>query len=203
MKSEYKSVLFQKHILVNDSGKGRCPLEVIYSLLNLMNIKVTGGFELATEDMIRFCQGVLGTGVPEPFYRGFPNSVRAIPPVCRLFDQVAEYTRTYGFGDFETAGHSLFEEAIKRSAFDEKRNPLLEVKIVTEEEAIEILKSYAEAFAASTRPLNPVQLELIKNVTKDYNWFPNAIASKLTACDLLRQTGDMRYADFIKLSDVI
>lgn len=202
MKSEYKSVLFQKHILVNDSGKGRCPIEVIYSLLNLMNIKVTGGFELATEDMIRFCQGVLGTGVLEPFYRGFPKSVRAIPPVCRLLDQVAEYTRTYGFGDFETAGHSLFEEAIRRSPFGEKQNPL-EVKIVTEEEAIEILKSYAETYAVSTRPLNYIQLELIKNVTKDYDWFPKTIASKLTACDLLRQTGDMRYADFIKLSDVI
>ena len=96
LKNVFKEFLFAKHILVGDqpiapsaeimvetnepARVGAQVFETIFSLAKLLNIKITSGHELASPDMIAFAQKQRGVNVPEPFYRGFPQSVRELTP---------------------------------------------------------------------------------------------------------------------------
>ena len=201
MINRIKEFLFNKHILVAER-KGENQVETLYALLNQVNVKVVEGFKYANPDMIAYCATRLGQYVPEPFYRGFPQSVRALTPERRLFDQLVHYTRTYGFGDFEHVGHSLFEDAVERQTFTEKEEPH-EFRILNEEKAVEAFVEFCNSMAAGTRPLNPEMLQLLCDANKEYHWIPAEINSKHTACALLWHTKDIQFASFLNVSDVI
>ena len=92
----YKEYLFNKHILVNDmevpSNKNQ--FETLFALANLFNIRIVQGEKLVDESMIKFASKQLGENVPAPFYKGFPESVRALSPDQLLFDQMVHYIVT-------------------------------------------------------------------------------------------------------------
>ena len=92
MTTGLKEYLFAKHILVNESGRDRenC-FPTLFALAGQLGIRITEGAELALPEMIRFSAEQLGLFVPEPFYRGFPESVRKLTPEERLYDQLASY----------------------------------------------------------------------------------------------------------------
>jgi ABC-type sugar transport system ATPase subunit len=77
--------------------------------------------------------------VPPSFYRGFPESVKKLSRAELLFDQLIHYTRTYGFGNFDSPDYSRFEEDFERCAFREEVTPR-DFSILCEEEAKEVLK---------------------------------------------------------------
>ena len=207
MKELYESMLFEKHILVHDSSrKEEHPFETLFSLANLFGIRIISGEELVQSEMIHVAERELGTNVPEPFYRGFPESVRELSPDRLLFDQLVHYMVTYGFGDFSAPGHSLFEGDRKgdfeRAAFKENTE-IREFSVLTEDEAMVKLTEMADGLLAGSRPLSKRQYELVLDITKEPGYRLPAIASKDTAVRLLLDTGSLRFADSLMLSDVI
>lgn len=211
MKNVFKEYLFNHGIFVHDDAVIIDPLDEVfatrYILSSQYGIRITKGAELVKKGMILLAADKLGKSVPEPFYRGFPDSVRNLTPDKLLFDQIMHYIRTYGTGNFSEAGHSIVEQMEGlleegRKPFDEKCQGK-DFVVVTEEEAIKVLSGYVDDILSSTRPINPVMRGIVHEYIKTYDYKPNRCASKNTAIELLRATRDIYYARFIRLSDVI
>ena len=204
MKDVYKKYLFSKHVFVSDeaAGEEKNQLEVLFSLANLFNIRIVKGQKLVRDGMIRFASECLGEDVPEPFYKGFPKSVRKLTKEKRLLDQLIHYVTTYGFGNFSEAGHSLFEETFERTAFKEDAE-IKDFSIVSEGEAVNLLGGMVNNLLAGTRPLSDEQYELVKSFIQDYNVVIENVASKNTCVKLMMDMRDLRFAEFIVMSDVI
>ena len=204
MKKIYKDYLFEKNYLVSEESTNtdKNQFETLFALANLFNIRIVRGEKLVCSDMIKYVEERLGKNVPEPFYRGFPQSVRELSADKLLFDQLVNYFITYGLGDFSGGRHSIFEENFERTAFKEDA-AIKEFSVICTEEAVSILNEMAAHLLAGTRPLSDEQFELVKSFIADYNINISYIGSKNTCIKLLRETRDMRYADFISLSDVI
>ena len=54
MKKLFKDYLFQKHILVSETGNEENAFEVVFSLANLFGIRIVSGEKLAETDMISY-----------------------------------------------------------------------------------------------------------------------------------------------------
>ena len=202
MKELFKDYLFQKHILVSETGDEKNAFEVVFSLANLFGIRIVSGEKLAETDMISYVSEQLGEDVPEPFYRGFPESVRALTEEQLAFDQLLHYFITYGMGDFTEAGHSIFEENFERTAFKENIT-IKEFSILTEADAAKKLEQIVSDLLAGTRPLSELQYSLVCQYITDYNYLPSKIASKNTAVRLLLDLRNISLAAHLKMSDVI
>ena len=145
---------------------------------------------------------MIGVCVPEPFYRGFPETVKALTKEEKLFDQLFHYFITYQMGDFEEAGHSIFESEFKKTAFREGYETK-KFEIVTEEAAEALLKSYVLDMAKSSRPLSEEQYEVLKEATLEYDYCDIEIGSLNTTVKLIYDLQRTDLADQIKLSDII
>ena len=203
MKSIFKDYLFNKHYLVREGNEiEENQFETLFTLANKFNIRIDRGEKLIRSTMIRYIAEKLGENIPEPFYRGFPQSVRELSADQLLFDQLVHYARTYGFGNFSEAGHSLFEENFERAAFRE--NAEIKVfSVITEEEAETILGEMTDHLLAGTRPLSEEQFALVKEYISEYAHEIKEIASKNTCIRLLTETRNQKFADFLYMSDVI
>lgn len=203
MKESLKQFLFSKHILVNDKiEKCENNFESLFSLANILNIKITKGQELANLEIFKFASEQIGKDVPKPFYVGFPDSVRNLSPDQLLFDQLVHYTITYGFGNFSEAGHSLFEEQFEKIAFKEK-TPIKEFVILNEQEAVLELENAMNNLLLSTRPLSEVQYNLVKECIVEYDFKIEKCACKNTTIKLLLDLNDLNLAKLLYLSEVI
>lgn len=197
MKEMYKDYLFNHGILVNDTDKHENVFEVLFTLARRFGIEITEGEELASVEMIRDASRNLGDHVPEPFYRGFPNSVRQMTMERIIFDQLLHYYNTYGCGDFEEPGHSVFEsEDFKKIAFKESTEPK-QFEIISEEAAIKELRRYFNDLLMATRPLSAEQFLFVYCAIDDYGFKPYGVASKNTAIKLVRLKGDAELAGLI------
>ena len=202
MKTIFIKYLFNHHYLINQPNIATENMaETRLALANLFNIRITSGAELLQPAMIRYASEIIGTTVPTAFYRGFPESVRKLPRIALLFDQLIHYYNTYGQGNFDEPGHSLFEEDIERKVFDEKL-PLQDFAVLSEAEAIEKLKGYTEDLLSGTRPLSDEQYELVLEFIREYAYTPDNCASKNTAIRLLIDSRDPGFSKFLMLSDV-
>ncbi len=203
MNDAVRSFLFGKHILVNSTGEdpAEC-FQCVFALANRFGIRITGGRALATPDMIRLAAKELGADVPEPFFRGFPQTVKALTPEKRLYDQLLEYVITYGMGDFSEARHSVFEGPFERIAFREDAE-VREFVILDEAAAVRELKGFFDSMLAGTRPLNDAQFDLVCSCIEEYGFRPRRCASRDTAVRLLLRFGDTSYARFLDLPDTI
>ena len=201
MNAVLRAFLFEKAILVSDAP-GEHPAATIVALAKAFGIKITSGHEYANESLIHFAADMLGQYVPEPFYRGFPDSVRKMSIDQRLFDQLVHYTVTYGFGMTDEAGHSIFERDLDRLVFSGDA-PSREFSILTEEQAIERLGAIMDDVLLGTRPLATDSFEALLSFIRDHGYTVKACASKDTLCRLLLATGNIDYADTLWLSDVI
>ena len=201
MKELYTDFLFSKGYFTAEDDCDTAA-ETVLALAELFGIDIVSGAAMACPEHIRTAQRILGKNVPEPFYRGFPDSVRGLSKDELLFDQAIHYLRTYGLGDFSTAGHSLFEGEIRRRVFAEnvEARPYA---VITEEKALRILQSAAEDMCRSTRPLNEGQYDLLVDFIWDYDFHPAAVNCKDTAIQLLADTRSEDYLAFLKLSDTI
>ena len=198
-----KEFLFTKHILVNETGRNReeC-FPALFTLANSMGIRVTEGAGLAVPEMVWFAAEQIGQYVPEPFYRGFPESVRKLAPEERLYDQRASYVLTYGLDDFSEARHSLFEEPFERTAFQEDTE-MTEFRILEEAAAVRELDAIADSLLASSRQLSTAQFDMLCDVIREYGKKADKCGSKDTASRLLMRFRDPYYASFLRLPDVI
>lgn len=203
MKAIYKETLFDRNCLVAERGKetGHA-FEVLYALAEFLGIRIVSGEKLAQEDMIRFASERLGINVPEPFYRGFPESVRKLYSHELLFDQLFHYFTRYGLKQFDTPGHSILESALERSPFRE-HTEIRDFTILTEEEAEAKLAEIVGNYLVSTRPLNDRQYALVLEHIGDHDGEIPYCASKNTAIRLLADSRDLRFVSFLTMSDVM
>ncbi len=203
LKEIFLNYLFEKHILVcNRDVYEDNVFEVLFTLANMFNICIDKGAKYAQRGMINFVSKQLGESVPEPFYKGFPQSVRELSSDELLFDQLVHYAITYGIGDFSKAGESLFEENFDRIAFKEDADVKV-FSIVSEDEAYDILTQITDGLLLSTRPLSDSQYDLVKSFICDTSYEIKEIASKNTCIRLMVDLRDIRFAKFLYLSDVI
>ena len=203
MNAVFKRYLFDRHILVSDGVAEENRFEVLFSLAHFFGINVKKGQELVTRDMLITAGECIGHNVPEPFYRGFPTTVRSLTEEQLLFDQLLHYFINYGLGDFSETGHSVFEsEDFTRIAFNE-RVQMKDFVCMSNEEAEVYLRGCIDDLFASSRPLSQEQNELVCAYVTEYNYVPDRIASKSTAVRILRALRDTRFAKFLYLSDVI
>ena len=203
MENLFKEYLFQKHILVceGETGKEEAAA-VLVSLAGLLGIRIVRGQELARQEMIRFAAEQLGVNVPQPFYQGFPQSVRSLTPDQLLLDQLFHYFQTYGLGNWNTAAHSVFETYLERTVFQEKTD-IRDFTILPQEEALRILDQAVKDLLAGTRPLNEQQYRLVLGYLLAYQTEVQACASKNTAVRLLMDSRDPQLARFLMMSDVL
>lgn len=203
MNESFKKFLFTKHILVSDYDVSpENNFEALFSLANILNIKITKGQELANLNIFKYASSQLGKIVPQPFYLGFPQSVRNLSPDQLLFDQLLHYTITYGLGNFSEAGHSLLEENFERIAFKEKTN-IKEFVILNEKEAELELQNIINNLLLSSRPLNDVQYLIVKKYFETYNFTLEQCNCKDTVINLLLDTKKLNFVNLLHLSDII
>ena len=208
MNAIYKQYLFGKHYLVGDGNVANTMMDTFATLFTLakkFGIRIVRGAKYARPDMIKETAFMLGEYVPEPFYRGFPDSVRQLSPDQLRFDQMYHYFCTYICGDFDgEADHSLFEENFERTAFKERTEPKL-FSIINEGEATELVMKEAESLLKNSRPLSVSDYDFVRQAFADFSEkiLPDKIPCKKTAIQLLYDTKDMRFANYIALTDVI
>lgn len=199
----FKNYLFDKHILVNDTEKDeQSAFSVIFALAHKLGIKITSGYDLANTDVFVFASEALGIYIPEPFYKGFPQTVKKLTTEEKLFDQLFHYFNTYTLNNFDEPGRSVFEEDFERIAFKESYAKI-PYEIIDEKEAIIRLKSICDDLTKSTRPLSEQQHELLREYIREFSYRPEGFASKDTLVRLLIDSGDMSFASHLSLSDVI
>ena len=205
MKELFKEYLFEKHVLVNDLPRTDASVNPFYALFafaNKLGVEITKGKELADISLVRFASEMIGVCVPEPFYRGFPETVKSLTQSEKLLDQLFHYFITYQMGDFEEAGHSIFESEFKKTAFREGYE-VKKLEIVTEESAEALLKSYVLDMAKSSRPLSEEQYEVLMEAIHEYDYCDIEIGSLNTTVKLIYDLQRTDLADQIKLSDII
>ena len=203
MKERYKDYLFEKHILVSEgAGEEEHIFEILFAMAHFFGVKITKGEKFVRYEMIKELSERLGEYVPEPFYRGFPQSVRTLSTEELAFDQLLHYYHTYGLGNFENPGHSVFEKDFQRTAFQEDTD-VQEFEIQTEEEAQNTIDTIVHDLAAGSRPLNERQYLLLVAYIRDHADDIPEIASKNTLARLLMDTRQLSLADRLNLSDIM
>ena len=202
METIFIDYLFNKNFFVaqKNAASGNVQ-EIWFSLGKLFNIEVRDRFELLDIEMIHTAERNLGKNVPEPFYRGFPQSVLQLTPDQLILDQIIHYLTTYGMGDFSEARHSILEPDIKRKVFDEEAE-IKKFTILTETEAVEKIAEYTDQLLSGTRQLSDEQYALVKVYLTTYHQIPDHCASKNTAMKLIVDLRDPELYKFITLSDI-
>ena len=153
MKEIYKEYLFEKHILVSEGmAEEKHVFETLFAMAHFFGVKITKGRELVRCEMVKELSKRFGENVPEPFYRGFPQSVRDLSTEELLFDQLIHYFNTYGLGNFDEPGHSVFEKDFERVAFQEDTE-VQEFVIQTEEEAEETVRVIVKDLLSGSRSM--------------------------------------------------
>lgn len=201
METIFIDYLFNKNFFVAQNKEHSFQPEIWITLAKKFNINVTGDIHCLETDMIEAANRNLGYRVPEPFYRGFPDTVKSLTPSELLYDQIFSYLTTYGLGDFSEARHSIFETQIKRKVFDEEAE-IKEFTIIIEEEAIEKISEYVDQLLSGTRQLSAEQYMIVQYYLKFYNKIPDHCASKNTALRLISDLHDPKLYKFIDLYDI-
>lgn len=204
MKEIYKDYLFEKHILVCEQPQEEeAVFETLFALAHFYGIKITRGEKLVRRAMIDELSERFGRNIPEPFYKGFPQSVRTLSTEELLFDQLLHYFYTYGCGEFDEAGHSIFEKDFERAAFRENVK-VQEFTIQTEDEAKDTIQTIVENLLAGSRPLSERQYALVLAFVLEHDvCIPKNVVSKNTLVRLLIDTRKLSLADALNLSDLM
>jgi len=208
MKKLYVQYLFSKNVLVKPDDAGVIgPDEVFATLFTLarkFGIRIVNSDKLAHPCMLPVAAEYLGEYVPEPFYRGFPDTVRQLTPEQLLYDQLLHYFSTYGLGNFDSPEHSLFEENFERIAFEENVEPKI-FTIVDEKTANVTMVAEIQSMLKGSRPLSESNYAIVRQGWDDFHEeiIPKTIPCKKTAIRLLYDTKSMLFANYITITDVI
>lgn len=206
MENILKQELFSRGILVSEEDD-LSPADAFSAAVALgqeFAIRIKKGIEHANKGVIKDAALFFGKYVPEPFYRGFPDSVRELTPHQKFYDQCYSYAMTYGLGFFEDPSHSIFEKEVKRTLFKENVEPK-DFVIVKEDEAKSILLEILTGYLNMSRPLNQDQYAMIGMATERYglDFIPDFLPCKETAIKLIVWTNNLKFARSLELSDTI
>lgn len=205
-----EDALFRHGYLTGDGEAGTDGWAVAaIALADVFGQRVTGDVTRLDDSSVRCAERNLGLHVPEPFYRGFPESVLGLSVEERIIDQLLHYFSTYGTGDFSgEAGHSVFENAdynglFKRHALDEEH--LRPAKaVVSRKEANELVASWVTDILGSRRPAAAEELALAFAVlSSDPDFQVERVACRETLVYLADVTDDERIYESFRLRDIL
>lgn len=197
MKETFKKYLFDKNILVNDGAEEKDEeLESLLctALMAKYGYNVVSGVELMSKPVFDYVAKQIDFKPTEPFYRGFPESVKKLCPEECLFDQLWSYYKTYGLDDFSEEQHSVCESPVERIALL-KSFTTKNVKILNEKDAEKELENLLQGLCDQTRPMSEYQFEVLVEAIREYDMFMFKFASSNTAIKVLLETRDLRYAE--------
>ena len=197
MKETFKKYLFDKNILVNDGAEEKDEeLESLLctALMAKYGYNVVSGVELMSKPVFNYVAKQIDFKPTEPFYRGFPESVKKLCPEECLFDQLWSYYKTYGLDDFSEEQHSVCESPVERIALL-KSFTTKNVKILNEKDAEKELENLLQGLCDQTRPMSEYQFEVLVEAIREYDMFMFEFASSNTAIKVLLETRDLRYAE--------
>lgn len=197
MKETFKKYLFDKNILVNDGAEekdGELKSLLCTALMAKYGYNVVSGAELMSKTVFNYVAEQIDFEPTEPFYRGFPESVKKLCPEERLFDQLWSYYKTYGFNDFSEEQHSVCESPVERIALL-KSFTTKNVKILNEKDAEKELESLLQGLCDQTRPMSEYQFSMLVEAIREYDMFTFKFASANTAIKVLLETRNLRYAE--------
>lgn len=197
MKETFKKYLFDKNILVNDGAEEKDEeLESLLctALMAKYGYNVVSGAELMSKTVFDYVAKQIDFKPTEPFYRGFPESVKKLCPEERLFDQLWSYYKTYGLDDFSEEQHSVCESPVERIALL-KSFTTKNVKILNEKDAEKELESLLQGLCDQTRPMSEYQFAVLVEAIREYDMFAFKFASANTAIKVLLETRDVIYAE--------
>lgn len=201
MKELFREFLFNKNILVSD---GECEDKELSSLLctalmSKYGYNVVKGNSYMNKNLFTYIESKIDNEPVEPFYRGFPESVKKLCPEEFLFDQLFSYYKSYGLGDFSEEQHSVLEEPIRRIALL-KSFTIKNVIILDEDAALEKLIDCVKDICKGSRPLNESQYQIVLEFIKEYKVFPE-IKSSNTSIRLLIDTRCVYISDNFNLNE--
>lgn len=197
MKEVFKKYLFDKNILVNDGTEENDEeLESLLctALMAKYGYNVISGAELMSKPVFNYVAEQIDCKPAEPFYRGFPESVKNLCPEELLFDQLWSYYKTYGLDDFSEEQHSVCENPVERIALL-KSFTTKNVKILNEKDAEKELESLLQGLCDQTRPISEYQFTVLTEAIREYDMFRFKFASANTAIKVLLETRNLKYAE--------
>lgn len=197
MKEVFKKYLFDKNILVNDGTEEKDKeLESLLctALMAKYGYNVISGAELMSKPVFNYAAEQIDCKPTEPFYRGFPESVKNLCPEELLFDQLWSYYKTYGLDDFSEEQHSVCENPVERIALL-KSFTTKNVKILNEKDAEKELESLLQGLCDQTRPISEYQFTVLTEAIREYDMFRFKFASANTAIKVLLETRNLKYAE--------
>jgi hypothetical protein len=189
-------------------GSGHDQAEVATALADKLGIDIVSGLQHLDMDCLRVASRNIGINIPEPFYRGFPKSVRAMSANALLVDQIMHYLNTYGFGNFDgPSSHSLLEKAGVREKFDEAYD-IKPIVVVSPKEGADIAKRLVTDTLTATRPASTGELALAIAVIETYGLTDTiacadtrvALAAATRRPDVLAQ---LRIRDILELAELL
>lgn len=197
MKEVFKKYLFDKNILVNDGTEEKDEeLESLLctALMAKYGYNVISGAELMSKPVFNYAAEQIDCKPTEPFYKGFPESVKNLCPEELLFDQLWSYYKTYGLDDFSEEQHSVCENPVERIALL-KSFTTKNVKILNEKDAEKELESLLQGLCDQTRPISEYQFTVLTEAIREYDMFRFKFASANTAIKVLLETRNLKYAE--------
>ena len=197
MKEVFKKYLFDKNILVNDGTEEKDKeLESLLctALMAKYGYNVISGAELMSKPVFNYAAEQIDCKPTEPFYRGFPESVKNLCPEELLFDQLWSYYKTYGSDDFSEEQHSVCENPVERIALL-KSFTTKNVKILNEKDAEKELESLLQGLCDQTRPISEYQFTVLTEAIREYDMFRFKFASANTAIKVFLETRNLKYAE--------
>lgn len=189
-------------------GSGRFATPVAAALADRFGIDIVKGIKNLDMECIRVAARNLGFRVPEPFYRGFPDSVVSMSQHALLVDQLINYLVTYGFDHFDgPSSHSLLETVGNRDKFAEH----YEIKpfiVVSDAEAIDIVKQLVNDTLSATRPASNKELALALAVIETYGLTCDIACAdtRVMLAAAMRNpavTQQLRIGDILKLAELL
>lgn len=195
---EMEDRLFQNNIIISDNGKDQ---EAVYiTLLGKFGVKIAdeASFSLLNPEVLNVFERAFRKPLGEPFYRGFPESVKSLSEEEILIDRLIHYAQTYGTGDHENRHFSIFEKEVEKVPFKESYD-LKIYKVVNSERAFKELYNIADTLLMR-RQIMPCDYQFIIEML-DNGYEPEKIRSKQILCFLIRyirdQKGDKEAVAFI------
>lgn len=186
---EMEDRLFQNNIIVSDNGENQ---EAVYiTLLGKFGVKIAdeASFNLLNPEVLNVFERAFREPLGEPFYRGFPESVKNLSEDEIIIDRLLHYMQTYGAGDFENRHFSIFEKEVERIPFKEKYD-LKIFKVVSSERAYKELCNIADTLLMR-RQIMPCDYRFVMEMM-DNGYSPENIRSKQIMCFLIRYIRDYK-----------
>lgn len=221
MLKEFKDYLYARNILVQECSKtSLTPEESAWSctaLLGMYSINIIEGADLANQNIIRYVGKMIDGEISEPFYKGFPESVKKLSVEEKLINQLYSYYLTYGLGNFDDgATHAVIEDLPAKVALAANDEVPKNFSIMTEECADKRLHQIMQNLLDSTRPLATFDFNLLKKYieTKGFEnlhfgkgvntWIKLAVElNNPTILNTLKLNQFMKVVDYVNYTDLL